>query len=350
MTSEKSVVDFPPPGFRRQSSGVTLVEIILAIFILSVGILSVASLFPVGIRCARGVTDNTQATLTAESALSALQSYMSYYTSSGAIEYPSDGVNNPVSVMTTRTTDTTLSTPSTQLTCEDLEGNAPWGSLPSDHWSGYFAVLRSGSMQGKWFRISGSGSDYLTVDVTSDDNGRTISAGTPLYISRGPRVHYISTIVNSTTFTTKDTLSGSLDYSWEDDFWNGYYLLFLTGELKGRFYPITDTTSGRNLVLSGVDLQQDGARVNDLVEIIGNNNQDEDGGSLAPCWLTASQTAVTSGSALDYTFAFVLDHADEFLTGVYWTYLFVYKNYDNSLQPWQNERPLLFYKMSLSRW
>ncbi|MFC1805751.1 prepilin-type N-terminal cleavage/methylation domain-containing protein, partial [Planctomycetota bacterium] len=57
------------PSRRRSAAGVTLVEVVIAIFILTVGVLGIISLFPTGYRLGQRAFDLSVAALAARDAL-----------------------------------------------------------------------------------------------------------------------------------------------------------------------------------------------------------------------------------------------------------------------------------------
>jgi len=396
-------------SIRRSGSrgGVTLIEIILSIFILMVGIISIASVFPVGIKCATSAMDNTHASMTLETACAAFKTYAADAIWPG---YPYDGVGSYNDIKKLKIY--SLGTPTT-INVVDLSGAKPTTPAPSwtagNYPTGFFVIFTSGTCEGirnQVTTVSAAAAQYVQLTLRNSLPSNPV-AGDTLYISRGLRTGYVGCFTvtgngTSTPYTTnlniKDDLieaspganatcalcgkvdlmsrlstlndlqtllHGTQSADWATTYWapdqapagnyHYYFVLFLSGKAKGKFFPIRSVNnSPRYVALTdgstyGINLNDEGVQAGDMVEIVGNRNRDESGTYKAPCWVPASAMPISKASGVDYSFGCLLGEASEEVDGFYKYYVFVYKGFNESVPPWRNERPLYFYATYLTR-
>ncbi|HUT36771.1 MAG TPA: prepilin-type N-terminal cleavage/methylation domain-containing protein [Planctomycetota bacterium] len=136
--------------------GVTLIEVVIAIFVLSVGILGILSLFPTGYRLTKKSVDRSVAALAARHAMARVYGRINNIKAPKRQDEPLASVSDPYRV------GTVLTVNQNSLVCRVL-GNKPpgWpGGL-----SGYYVVMTSGSAEGHLYPISGCSGDELTTSV-----------------------------------------------------------------------------------------------------------------------------------------------------------------------------------------
>jgi len=149
-------------GDRRRCGGVTLVEVVIAIFILTVGILGIISLFPTGYKLGQRAFDRSVGALAARDALPRITAELRR--AGGSLDYPSstqtltnniherDRVGTIVQVVNT-----------TSLKCKTRGGEIT--PTYTGLTGGYYLVMTSGSAVGKLYRITGASSNQLTFSA-----------------------------------------------------------------------------------------------------------------------------------------------------------------------------------------
>ena len=188
---------------RRRCGGVTLVEVVIAIFILTVGILGIISLFPTGYKLGQRAFDRSVGALAARDALPRITAGLR----DNSLSYPSasqtlssnvqerDRVGTIVDVMNTTT-----------LKCLTRGGdNDPnYSGLTG----GYYLVMTSGSAAGKLYRIT---SVTNTNEMHfSDAKFRTANAneGDPIRVGDHYAIIGSKSLANSKCFPTTFLTTG----------------------------------------------------------------------------------------------------------------------------------------------
>ena len=176
-------------GNRQSLRGVTLIEIVISIFVLSIGVIGIISLFPAGYRLSRSAVDRSVTTLAAADAVARI---MAESHSTALPTWKPDtltelqfATSEPLSAVRECDRVGTISevTNATQvkvIVCGDAVphstgANAPYSAAPKAHYwptlaavSGnyYYMVMLSGTCAGQVFKITGyaAASGTITVD------------------------------------------------------------------------------------------------------------------------------------------------------------------------------------------
>jgi len=167
--------------------GVTLIEIVISIFVLSVGVIGIISLFPSGYRLSQSAIDRSVATLASQdaiayaksstTALPGMGSNIGYKWAGAAWVHPT-AFESDEPLFMVRENDRigmVYSVDSTnQFTaklCGDVTPQADWKL--AHYWptlTGYYVVMTSGTMVGTFYKISSSNtSGQLTFYSTAGD-------------------------------------------------------------------------------------------------------------------------------------------------------------------------------------
>jgi len=152
----------PLPLAPSRRRGVTLIEVVIAIFVLSIGILGIMSLFPAGYQLTRRAVERSTAALAARHALARVygRGNLIVGASDNATTEPLSAVTEPYRVGTVATV------AANQLTCFVLgNGNPSWPNL-----AGYYFVMTSGSADGHFYRISSGSGNTLNFDARFNMN------------------------------------------------------------------------------------------------------------------------------------------------------------------------------------
>ncbi|MFW6163960.1 MAG: type IV pilus modification PilV family protein, partial [Planctomycetota bacterium] len=164
-------------GRRAAAAGVTLVEVVIAIFVLTVGVLGIISLFPTGYRLGQMSFDRSVAALAARDALPRVLAELK---PGGSLDYPDDDTQSLASVADEDRVGIIAEIPGqTQVRCKTHGGTR----TPSyDSMDGYYLVITSGSASGKAYRITGGSGNTLTCSNAqfrrwNDDTGDRIRVG-----------------------------------------------------------------------------------------------------------------------------------------------------------------------------
>jgi hypothetical protein len=152
---------------RSRRSGVTLVEIVIAIFILTVGVLSIFSLFPTGYQLTRSAFDSSVSALAARDAQVRIRAE---FLRDSNLRFPKfidsklSKVPEPerIGTVTYVITDSKIHClPSTG------ETSAEWTALAN-----HYIVFTSGACRGRLFKITGSGSEPRAAGEAADPADR----------------------------------------------------------------------------------------------------------------------------------------------------------------------------------
>jgi len=137
-------------------SGVTLIEVVIAIFVLSVGVMGVMSLFPAGYKLTSRSLERSISALAARHALARLAGFIT----SGEFHAPP-----PCQISEAERVGTISGVNRDSLVVRVLGDEKPssWGSL-----SGFYIVMTSGTAEGHIYRINTYKSDSATL--TFQDN------------------------------------------------------------------------------------------------------------------------------------------------------------------------------------
>ncbi len=148
-----------PHNARRR--GVTLIEVVIAIFVLSVGILGIMSLFPTGYRLTKKSVDRSIAALAARHAEARI------YARINKIK-PPVAASEPLATVTEgRRVGVISAVAQNTLTCTILGGQSP--SWTANALVEYYVVMTSGTADGHIYPIGGNGAN--TIDTK--DTGTT---------------------------------------------------------------------------------------------------------------------------------------------------------------------------------
>ena len=166
----------PSSAARAPRSGVTLVEVVIAIFVLTVGVLGIISLFPTGYRLGQMAFARSVASLAARDALPRILADLK--ASPPRLNYPSDG--QPLCSIAERDRVGVVVgiNSATTLACRTRGGyNPTYSSLAN-----YYLVITSGAARGRLYRISSSSGNTLTCSGatfrrTNDKTGDPIRIG-----------------------------------------------------------------------------------------------------------------------------------------------------------------------------
>ena len=225
------------PLRRPAAAGVTLVEVVIAIFVLTVGVLGIFSLFPAGYSLGQQAFDRSVASLAARDALARVMAearkddlsfpdspstsvtteplYLYYYNSSTKVRYGVPSQNR---------TGTVASVSAHSLTCR-IRGDVTPSTTDSsrDHWPnlvGYYFVLTSGAASGRAFRIASSsgGTVNFAATGTREVTFRTGTATTGKPVRVGDHFAIIGSLTGSQCFPSSDTKLTTPGEEDNDDF------------------------------------------------------------------------------------------------------------------------------------
>lgn len=151
---------FAPISPPARCRGVTLIEVVISIFVLSIGIMGIMALFPTGYRLARTSVERSVGALAARHAQARLYGRINLIKapSTNTATEPLAGLSEVYRVGTIRAI-----TGINQVQCQVMGNQDPnWTVSLTD----YYMVLTSGSAVGRCYRITASGSDTLTCGLT----------------------------------------------------------------------------------------------------------------------------------------------------------------------------------------
>jgi len=149
----------PLPLAPRPRSGVTLIEVVIAIFVLSIGILGIMSLFPAGYSLTRKSVDRTVGALAARHAIARLAARVT------KIDVPKPQDEDLSSVSENGRVGTIAGIPvQNQLDCIGADRKVhSWGT---DKLTNYYIVMTSGTAEGRVYKINSNTATTLTCDTT----------------------------------------------------------------------------------------------------------------------------------------------------------------------------------------
>lgn len=227
--------------FRRISDAFTILEIVIALFVVTFGLLGLLAMFPVGLKGSKETHVKTNASMLAESVYD-------YLLIAPEVRAPSNPptaddlgrhlrfpILNPAATQDRRGLCSMFST--TELECVREDGSAlNWSN---SIWEDYVLLITSGALRGKLYRIrDNSNSNRLQFDplVTFDFNDN----GTGDFIPENARF-VITGIANDETGPTPDNL---------DTIIPGSTFSGSTVQTRGLFTP----TSGNPVPMPGIAL------------------------------------------------------------------------------------------------
>jgi len=147
---------------RKTLSGVTLLEVVIAIFVLSVGVMGIMSLFPAGYKLTSRSLERSISALAAHHALARLAGFIT----SSSFEPP-----RPCRVSEVERLGTVKEIHRTSLVVRVLGDEKP-SSWPSSL-SGFYIVMTSGSAEGHLYRINTYATDTATLTFLDNVRFRT---------------------------------------------------------------------------------------------------------------------------------------------------------------------------------
>jgi len=144
-----------------RSSGVTLIEVVIAIFVLSVGVMGIMSLFPAGYKLTSRSLERSISALAARHALARLAGFIT----SSAFTPP-----QPCQISEAERVGTVSGVNRGSLVVRVLGDEKPssWGSL-----SGFYIVMTSGTAEGHVYQISSYDSETGTLSFADNVTFRT---------------------------------------------------------------------------------------------------------------------------------------------------------------------------------
>jgi len=198
-------------GDRRRCEGVTLVEVVIAIFILTVGVLGIISLFPTGYKLGQRAFDRSVGALAARDALPRITAELRR--SGGSLSYPSSTqtlTNNVHERDRVGTISQVVSAISLRCKTRGGDYNPSYTGLTG----GYYLVMTSGSAVGKLYRITGASGNQLTF---SNAKFRTANAneGDPIRVGDHYAIIGSKSPANSKCFPTAFLTTGANNRTWE---------------------------------------------------------------------------------------------------------------------------------------
>jgi len=150
---------------RSRRSGVTLVEIVIAIFVLTVGVLSIFALFPTGYQLTRSSFDSSVSALAARDAKVRIRAERLRFST---LEFPDrtagigNGLEDVPEAERIGTVEAVTSSSRIEVLPSTEEDTDKWGSLGTN----CYIVFTSGALRGRLFRITGAGQaaprNYIT--------------------------------------------------------------------------------------------------------------------------------------------------------------------------------------------
>lgn len=138
----------------RQSPGVTLMEVVIAIFVLTVGVLSIIALFPAGYRLSQQAFDRTIGALAARDARARIMAEAKR----GGFSFP-PYTQTLGTVAEAQRVGSVSRVYSSQLECRVRGDEVPTWSVSL---SNYYLVITSGTAAGGVYRITGTGGGRVT--------------------------------------------------------------------------------------------------------------------------------------------------------------------------------------------
>ncbi len=143
--------------------GVTLIEVVISIFVLTMGIVGIISLFPAGYRMTRKSVERSVAALASRHALARV------YGRINNIAAPLPAEEPLMKLPEARRVGVIYAVQQNALQCRVMGNEDPkWTGapplLPSVNLTDYYVVMTSGSAEGHLYKITSNGSDTLNFD------------------------------------------------------------------------------------------------------------------------------------------------------------------------------------------
>ncbi|MEW6359445.1 MAG: prepilin-type N-terminal cleavage/methylation domain-containing protein [Planctomycetota bacterium] len=276
--------------FPARPTGFTLIEILMAMFIMALGVVGVMSLFPIGLESTRIAMDTTMADIIGRTGVAMMQCYMNaseiYDTGVGI-----PGVNN---------TTPHFRNPSRSCTIDEVfyPGRLRFYSL--DHTTYVPSVTGSHNIEGFYLRfVKGEAAGQIRRIASASQKDLTIDATYPAPMNElPPNLNRNSSklIVTRYGFPTQwkptrigvvrnvqagavipgdvldHDLNGDPSIPWGGSEWDGgsYYILFTGGRARGRLLQITGGGSNLLSIRTGaINLEDDGVQAGDTFAVLG---------------------------------------------------------------------------------
>jgi len=251
-------------------TGFTLIEILIALFVMAVGIIGVMSAFPVGIEATREAVDNAMVCIIGKSAIDQMQVYMNtseifdsrpgvykrYYTASSG-----SGGHTVAFVQS---------------------GGRPVSANYNANFTGFYLNILYGPGTGRVMRISSASGNMFSLDG-SDPPLPNLNEMTKFTVTRygfphtwSPiRVARVSSVGGGSVGVRSILRRGNL--GWRGGEWRGtgrnvrFYCMFTSGPAKGRVYQVTSNGSNSVSLRTGRRslAEDDRVRVGDTILIMG---------------------------------------------------------------------------------
>lgn len=304
----------------RGEAGLTLIEILIALFIFMVGAVSIFALVPVGMDQATRTLEQRRANVIAQWALTTLESETE----------PQAPLFRGVVASSTDNSAT-------------VSPNPGW---PDDHWQGRHAVavLPDGSKQSG--EIDSNTADRLNIAGTWGANppaGSRINI-VPYYEERARRSSIAAEVAATTLLVTDPDLHVDFDQAAADT--GNYFILITSGRAKGRICLLTGVdepaAGSQRLTASGADFAADRVRAGDSFVILGNSSgflswPENEFGTAGE-----EQTAPDpSNPASDFRFVVIFSDPGALGAGAFHPVradVLVFRIYDNGSPPDRNRR------------
>ena len=260
----------------RAKAGFTLIEILMAMFIMALGVVGVMSLFPVGLESVQTAMDSTMTDIIGRTGMALMNCYLN------ASEVFDQGCGEPERNREdwTRRRMPSRAAPVRRVN-QDL--TAVWFHMqPSWRWrcgrdnnnlDGFYLRF-VGEYTGHTRRIGRSENQWLYIDTNRYDSPcdvipRGVVAGTKLVVTRYGfpthwkplRVGKVGTVSRSSVSPV--SLNGSKaelrNCGWRGDTWRGgqYYILFTSGNARGRLLRVSGGINNLNIRTEGISLLED---------------------------------------------------------------------------------------------
>jgi len=253
--------------------GFTLLEILIALFVMSVGIVGVLALFPVGIEASREAMDNMMVSIIGESAIDQMQIYMNV----SQIFDSRPGVYKRYY--------TAVSTGDTSSVSFIQEGGRPpYVTENGANFAGFYLRVLSGTGAGRVALITGASGTTFNVMWT----GRGLSApaldSTSKFVvtrygfpttPKPVRVARVTSVGGNSVTVESVYRPGRSPEGWSGGVWGrGYYVIFTSGFARGKIYEVKGNTgSSISMETGSRSLEEDDrVRRGDTLMVLGNDD------------------------------------------------------------------------------
>lgn len=268
--------------------GFTLIEILMAMFIMALGVVGVMSLFPVGLGAVTSAMDSTMSTIIGQNAFAQMQCYMNTSeTFDCGMGHPLSGgsvwrrFRPPSRSMVLQW----VSDGRDQFRYWRLYGNY----VEQQHnLSGYYVRFVKGPGAGQVRRIAAASGNTVTIDTTYEGRLGRLPEGLKVNVSKliitrygfpmkwkPPRLAKVASVsgsrVNAASINGTDRDPRTEELGWSGGEWDGgkYFILFTSGKGRGRLLRVSGGVS-LNVNTGGVDLvNEDGVAKGDTFVILG---------------------------------------------------------------------------------